>query len=95
MEEEKFKDLKENIFAGTGAFIDYKTGDDIQLVVKENNQKPGSPIFVLESGKVGFNTINSIPSDIGDTVRGQIKLDMDTCFFVEVQEIITKAPKEK
>jgi len=91
MDEKQFKEIKDKLFTGAGAFIDYKVGDDIQLVVRENNKKPGTPIFVRTDGKVGFNTINSIASNIGDTIRGQVKLDLDTCFFVEVQEVIHKS----
>ncbi len=87
-----FERIKNETFREKGAFIDYEAGAEMQLVVKENNKQPGAPIFVLDNGKVGFSTINSIPIEIGDTIRGKIKLDLDTVFFVEVNEIIQHAP---
>ncbi len=87
-----FEKIKEETFSEKGAFVDYNAGDDMQLVVKENNKKPGESIFVLDNGKCGFSTINSIPSKIGDTIKGKIKLDLDTVFFIEVNEIIQHAP---
>ncbi len=87
---ETLESLKEKIFNNRGSFLAYNTGDEIQLVVKENRQRPGAPIFVREDGKCGFSTINSIPFTIGDTVRGKIKIDTETVFFVEVNEIITR-----
>ncbi len=87
-----FDRVRKEVFDQHGKFIDYEVGEEMQLVVKENNKQPGKPIFVLENGKCGFSTVNSIPSEIGDTVRGKMKLNLDTVFFVEVNEIIQKAP---
>ncbi len=85
-------DLKEKVF--TRVNLDYKEGDDVQLTVLENRKKPGESIFVRADGKVGFSTINSIQSTIGDTIRGRIKFDNENCFFVEVNEVIEHASTE-
>jgi hypothetical protein len=87
---ETIEDLKEHIFSGKGAEDFLDEGEEIQLQVKENNKKEGSPIFVREDGKVGFPTFNSIAIQIGDIVRGKIKFDTDHYFFVEVHEIVTR-----
>ncbi len=91
-ERANFDRVRKEVFDQHGKFIDYETGEEMQLVVKENNKKPGAPIMVLENGKVGFPTVNSIPIEIGDTIRGKMKLNFDTVFFVEVESILQKAP---
>jgi len=63
--------------------------DEIQMVAKENFRDPGKVIFVMENGKVGFPTRNSIPVEIGDIVRGRIHEDSDTYFLFEVQKIVS------
>ena len=87
---ETLAELKDQIFSGKGAESFLDPGENIQLQVKENNKKQGSPIFVRDDGKVGFPTFNSIPVHIGDTIRGRVKFDTDRYFFVEVQEIVTR-----
>jgi len=82
------EEIKEEIFNRQGALNMYELGDEVQLQVKENKKNPGAPIFIREDGKVGFPTFNSIPIDIGEIIKGKIKLDTDTYFFVEVQEIL-------
>ena len=59
-----------------------------QFVVRENAKKPGEPIFVMQNGKVGFPTINSLSVKIGDTVKGKIQMERDTYFLFEVTEIV-------
>jgi hypothetical protein len=65
------------------------SGDEVQLVVRENSRKPGEPIFVREDGKVGFPTINSISVTIGATIRGRIQQEEPTYFLVEVRSIVS------
>ena len=62
----------------------------IQLTVMENRKRPGEQIFIREDGKIGFPTINSIRADFGDVVRGKVKIDEGSYFFVEIQEIVQK-----
>ena len=89
--------LKQKIFdrrsqlMGSSAVIDYEAGTHVRLIVKENNRKPGKMIFVREDGKCGFPTINSIKAKVGDVIEGTIKVDNDTCFFVEVENIVQRA----
>ncbi len=70
--------------------LDYNAGEEIQLKAQENRKRPGSPIFIASSGKIGFPTINSVPVQIGDVVRGKIKIENDSYFFVDVTEVITR-----
>ncbi len=87
---QKIFDRRENL-KGTPALIDYEQGTSVRLIVKENSKKPGKIIFVREDGKVGFPTINSIHTKIGDVVEGKIKVDNKSCFFVEVDTIVQRA----
>lgn len=68
---------------------------EVQFTALENRKRPGHPIFVRDDGKVGFPTINSVSFDVGDVIRGHLKLDTDTYFFVEVSEVVQKAKKDK
>lgn len=90
---ETLESLKGKIFNNRGTFLAHDVGDEIQLVVQENRQRPGEPIFIREDGMIGFKTVNSISMNIGDVVKGQIRLNNDTVFFVEVNEIVERAPK--
>ncbi len=92
---EALEALKKKVFNKRKAFLNLETGDEIQLVVKENNRRPGKPIFVLANGKVGFPSLNSMPANLGDTIKGTIKIDNENVFFVEITEVVEKAVKEK
>jgi hypothetical protein len=81
--DEKIEDLKK--YPGT---LDGLFSKPVQFTALENAKLSGEVIFVREDGKVGFPAFNSIPVKIGDTVRGTLTLEQDSCFFVEVHEIL-------
>jgi len=85
---EELLELKKHLEASPTNVLDFEIGDRVQLTVLENFKFPGNKLFVRDDGKVGFPTINSIPFEVGDTVRGVVRRNSDTYFFVEVQEVI-------
>ncbi len=95
MESKILDELKKHLETSPTNTIDFQTGDEVVFVSKENRKSPGEPIFVREDGKVGFPTFNSISFNTGDKVRGRVKIDRDTCFFIEVYEIIENAKEVK
>lgn len=70
-------------------------GEEVRFVAQENHKKPGSPIFVQDDGKVGFPSFNGLQVSIGDKIRGIVYHKEANYFFVEVVEILERAPKPK
>jgi hypothetical protein len=67
------------------------SGENVELEVKENNRRPGHPIFVKGNGKVGFPAFGSIDISIGDTIRGEVVYEHEYYFLVRVNDIIKKS----
>lgn len=86
----EIKEIKADIFKEGNTLNDYIVNDEIQLVVKENRQKSGQPIFILPDGKIGFPSKDSIPVNIGDVVTGKIAMITDRYVFVTASEILHK-----